>query len=278
MDYKPLFELNIFHDYYKKGICPDFYIEPTAECNKLLKGHRLIIKNKVNGINIVAPFKEDQIWIEIPENLRFTFVLKIKNKDFIDFTKIDWKPTDNAMYNYNFYESNEFQPLDEKIVESYLCYLKVPKFENILGVVYIYNRKLSQKKQYKINFKSKEKYWYYYLLSNNDKLLIKDTNKYEAPKSTIEFEKYKQDSITKEIDNFEEVKKNFSLLEKQFPGAYKYLFKSKKKITCKEIGIKNIQLLYKEDEGIEEPIVLIENLANPPNRNGIQVINALKYL
>src|SRR5690242_18454659 len=102
MHYKELFELRIIHEYYRDLICPDFSLEPTRECRKILNGHRLIVKNQVNGIVVIAPVdSESKLLIELAENLRFSFILKLKNQEFIDFTKIDWKPVNNIIYQFS---------------------------------------------------------------------------------------------------------------------------------------------------------------------------------
>ncbi|OLT62716.1 hypothetical protein [Moorena bouillonii] len=102
MLYKPLFELSIIHDYYRDEVCPDLSVEPTPECRRVLRGHRLIVKNKVNGLVVIAPVDSEQKpWVYLADNLRFTFILKIKNQDFIDFTDIDWKPVDNVSYHFS---------------------------------------------------------------------------------------------------------------------------------------------------------------------------------
>ena len=81
MSYKKLFGLDIFHDYYQDKICSDFYLEPTPACQKILRGHRLILKNKVNGIQVIARFNsQGEPWIQLAENIKFTFVLKLKNE------------------------------------------------------------------------------------------------------------------------------------------------------------------------------------------------------
>ncbi|NET44165.1 hypothetical protein [Okeania sp. SIO2B3] len=90
MNYKKLFELSILHEYYANKLCSDFILEPTIECRKILSGHRLIIKNKVNGIVIITPVNpddENKPQIELAEDLQFTFVLKLKNPKLLNFTE-----------------------------------------------------------------------------------------------------------------------------------------------------------------------------------------------
>lgn len=277
MHYKQLFELRIIHEYYRDKICPDFSIEPTSQCQKILSGHRLIVKNQVNGIVVIAPVdSESKPWIELAENLQFSFLLKLKNKEFIDFTEVEWKPVNDVIYQFS--NQNNIEGSDLEITQIKLCDRKLPKGQNIFGIVDIYNPSsispiLNQWNQYKIHFKAKKQQWHYYLLAdsetNGDEFLIidKDTSR----KTEIKFTRF----TSAEAEKTDPI---FSLLKQQFPQAQQYLFISDSEIACQEAGIKNIQLLKKKNSESSNPTVWIEHLPNPPNYNGIQVINALKYL
>ena len=291
MLYKQLFELNIFHEYYQNQICPDLSIEPTIECSRILRGHRLIIRNKVNGIMVIAPVDSEQKpWVELVDNLRFTFILKIKNKDFMDFTDIDWKPSENSiMYHYENIinqNNNQVKVLALDITHTKFCYLKLPRGQHILAIIDIYNNSslpkvLHQGSEYKITFKAKKQQWRYYLVtpavSNGDEFLIKDDNEFLI-KDNDEKRQKKIQFIKNTPKDDKEADPIFSVLKQQFPGAEQYRFISEEKITCQEAGIKNIQLLNKNKCTSDKGKVWIKHLPNPPNRNGIQVINALKYL
>ncbi|MDZ8104379.1 MAG: hypothetical protein RM338_01960 [Nostoc sp. DedQUE12a] len=279
MHYKQLFELRILHEYYRDQICPDFSIEPTSECQKILSGHRLIVKNQVNGIAVIAPVdSESKPWIELAENLQFSFILKLKNKEFIDFTEIDWKPVDNVIYQFNNKNHSNIEVSDLVTTQTKLSDRKLPRGQNIFGIVDIYNRSsisqiLNQGSEYKINFQAKKQQWHYYLLTdsetNGDEFLIKDKD--TSRKTEIKFTRF----TSPEAEKADPI---FSLLKQQFPQAQQYLFISDSEIACQEAGIKNIQLLKKKNSESSNPTVWIEHLPNPPNYNGIQVINALKYL
>ncbi len=278
MNYRTLFELNIFHDYYQNKVCPDFSIEPTTECSRILNGHRLIVKNKINGIVVIAPVDSEQKpWIELADNLQFTFILKLKNKDFIDFTDIDWKPAGNVIYQFSNENNTQIGLSDLEINQTKLSDRKLPRRQNILGIVDIYNNEsmpefLDQRSDYQITFEAKRQHWRYYLVTdtvtNGDEFLIK--NKTKDTETEIKF--------TRLTSTEAETEPIFSVLNQQFPQSQQYLFKSDSEIVCQEAGIKNIQLLKKKKIESENPTVWIENLPNPSNRNGIQVINVLKYL
>ena len=266
MLYNPLFEFSIFHNYYQNKICHDLSIEPTSECSKILSGHRLIMKNKVNGIVVIAPVNSDKKpWIELANNLKFTFILKLKNKDFLEFTdltNIDIQPIENINY-FSYKNINEIR----------LSELHFPVAQDCLGIVDIYNsaslpKILDHGSEYKITFQPKKQQWCYYLVTdqstNEDEFFIEDRETTATTKITFtKVASTDPDPI-------------FSVLKQQFPQSKQYLFKSDAEITCQALGRTNIQLLKRESGEISNSTVWIKNLPNPPNHNGIQIINVLK--
>ena len=276
MSYKQLFQLSIFHEYYQKQVCPDFSIEPTNECSKLLKGHRLILKNTINGIVVIAPVDSEQkSWIELADNLQFTFILKLQNQDFINFTDIDWKPLDD-IYQFSNRNNNQSGVLDLERTLTSLSDRRLPKGQNIVGIVDIYNndsmpKVLDQVSEYKITFQAKKQHWFYCLvtdsLTNGDEFSIEDKD--ITRETEIKFTRI----TSAEAGNADQI---FSAIKQQFPDSQQYLFKSESEIACQEAGIKNIQL-NRKNNGSSDSTMWIEHLPNPPN-NGIQVINTLKYL
>ncbi len=279
MNYKKLFELSIFHEYYRDNICPDFVVEPTIKCSKILRGHHLIVKNKVNGIVVVAPVdSENKPEFELAENLQLTFKLKFKNKNFIDFTEIDWEPVDNSIYQFSNQNTTQIGESDLEITPTQLSIQKLPKGQNIFGIVDIYNnsslpKNLSQSSEYKITFQAKKQKWCYYLITDNitngNEFLILDQD--TTREAEITFTRFAKAEA-------EKTDPIFSALSQQFPQSQQYLFKSDLEIPCQEGGIKNIQLVHQKNGNGQSENVWIDHLPNPPNHNGIQVINALKYL
>ncbi|NEO73619.1 hypothetical protein [Moorena sp. SIO3H5] len=280
MLYKQLFELSILHDYYRDKVCPDLSVEPTPECSRVLRGHRLIVKNKVNGIMVIAPVdSKDKPWVELADNLRFTFILKIKNPDFIDFTDIDWKPLDNGIYLFSNDKTTEIGVSELEIAKTTLSDRNLPRGKLIFGIVDIYNnssmakdlKDKNPKSDYQITFQAKKQPWFYYLVTdqvtNGDEFLIEDKETTRNPK--IKFIPCVESEDTESI---------FSALNQQFPESQQYCFKSDSEIACQEAGRQNIQLLKNKKTELGDPSVWIDHLPNPPNQNGIQVINALKYL
>lgn len=273
MPYKELFELSIIHAYYRNQICPDFLIEPTIECNKILSGHRLIVKNKVNGIVVNTPVDaENQPWIELADNLQFSFILKLKNQDFINFTEIDWQPADHVIYQFSNAKNPDIESVDLQITKINLSERKLPRGQNIFGIVDIYHH-ASISTRHKISFLAKKQQWQYYLLTdretNGDEFLIQDKD--TTRNTEIKFTRF----TSNEAEKTDPI---LSVLQQQFPQSQQYIFQSESEIACQEAGIKNLQLLNNKKNENSNPTVWIEHLPNPPNYNGIQVINALKYL
>ncbi|MFK0733586.1 MAG: hypothetical protein ACFKPT_02920 [Gloeotrichia echinulata GP01] len=274
MHYQRIFELNIYHDYYRDKICPDISIEPTAECSRILRGHRLILKNTVNGIVVIAPVDSAlKSLVELAPNEQLSFFLSRKNYDLIEFTNVEGEPLENYFYRFSNEENTQIEASKLKISKFKLADQKLPIGWNIFGIVDIYNNSslpavLNQVSDYKITFQAKMQEWRYYLLtdagSNGDEFLIED--KEYSNEAKIIFTRVEPE--TTDV--------LFSLIEQQFPQANKYLFKSQSPIACQESSRKNIQLLKKGSLG--RSTVLIEHLPTPPNRNGVQVINTLKYL
>lgn len=281
MVYKKLFELNIFHEYYRSKVCPDFSIEATPECSKTLAGYRLILKNKVNGIVVIAPVdSENKPQIELADNLKFTFLLKLKNKNFLDFTEIEWKPIDHLIYQYSNQQNTQIGTSELERSITQLSDSKLAMGKDTLGIVDIYNnssfpKDLARVSEYKITFKAKKQHWFYCLITDSvtqgNEFLIQDKDKDPTRETEIKFTRL-QNAEAEKTDP------RFSILSQRYPQGQKYIFKSDSEIACQEAGIKNLQLLNKKNSNGSNSTVWIEHLPNPPNHNGICVINALKSL
>ena len=290
MNYQGLFELSIIHDYYNNKVCPDLNIEPTPECRQILASHRLLVKKKVNGIQVIVPVVETgKPWLELTDDLVFTFLLKIKNPNFLDFTHINAKFTRAPNERYIYWFSNQritrigVSNLESTLYDPNTAEPKLPPQDrNNLGVITIYNnsslpkeflpKSSTQTSEYHIPWQSKRQHWYYYLITepetNGDVLLIEDAADARAEK--IKF--------TKTEINQSDRDQLYHVFTEQFSGKQLYLFSSETEINCQEKGRKNIQLLKQKQNGKGKSTVWIDHLPNPPNRTGIQVINALKFV
>ena len=269
MYYRQLLGLNILHEFYQNKVCSDLSIEPTAECRKILSGHRLTLKNKSNGIEIIAPVDSaKKLFVELRKALKLTFTLSIANLSFIDFTELNFTPLDCCvLFRNEKAAQNTKQTLKLNAIKREKLHL--PNSKKIFGLIEIYLKpvkRLEKAAAYDIIFKSKKQKWYYYLVtdskSDRDDLLITDRESNREPK--IEFKPTKIESNNKLVNS----------IVRQFPNSKQYLFTSETEITCQELSIKNIQLAKKAENGT--PIMWIEHLPNPPNSTGIQIINTLK--
>lgn len=283
MSYQTLFGLDIFHDYYQDKICSDFSLEPTPACYKILKGHRLILKNKINGIQVIARFNDQgEPWIKIAEDVKFTFLLKLKNTKFVEFTDIAAQPNSNSVYlfkNQNITENKSLE-LGRKLEK--LSNITLLQRHNVWGVVEIYhNSSLPQKNNYKITFQAKKQHWKYYLITNQDtqdnEFIIRDRDNTRSPKIIF---------TQKKIDKQDRV---VAMIAQQFPDSQQYLFQSKNEIDDREVPRRDIQLIKKETKMQEKEektrqkrrktqssTVWIEHLPNPPDSSATKIINLLQ--
>ena len=101
--YKPLFDLEVLHNFYSSGKCPDLMMVPTPDCQKKLQwlGLRFLptdfggtVFGKVNTVGT-----KDIIKNPIPDNSKFSFLLKVTRNVFENFTNINLnRPKANHYY------------------------------------------------------------------------------------------------------------------------------------------------------------------------------------
>ena len=103
--YKALFDLEVRHGYYQSGICPDMIVSPTASCQTLLQYYGLRFLPTVAGgklfakVNTVAG--KDMMKSPIPEATKFTFIMKLKNSAFENFTQLSLTRPKSQHYYFN---------------------------------------------------------------------------------------------------------------------------------------------------------------------------------
>ena len=89
MKFLPFLDLRLTDTYYADGRCPDFWIEPTGETQKLLKNYRGVLKPTPNGMRIFMPVTEQNVpFIPLPKETTFAFQLRLHNPDFALFTEL----------------------------------------------------------------------------------------------------------------------------------------------------------------------------------------------
>ena len=291
MHYQRLFCLTIYHDYYQNQICPDFIIEPTSACRKMLQGHRLLVKPMVNGLWVMVPVNDaQQPVIPLAEALTFTFLLKLNNLAFVSFTQLD-AAYDAVQSLYTFsnqgltspgisemssvlvqrvllapeHDQQQADPrtaLEKRLAQ--LTDLKISGPEKIFGVVEIHNNAtLStdplQPSEFQIRFPVKQQVWKYYLIT---------ANKAQSAMFSVQDKETHIAFSQVDIDPGDRV---LALIQNRFPTSQPMLFQSEQPVPCQAMGRQNIQLLK---QGHNQP--WIPHLPNPPNHHGCQVINVLE--
>ena len=286
MHYQRCFSLKIFHDYYRDGLCSDFSIEPTRTCQKLLNGHRLLIKPTVNGLWALRPLDGAQQPIfPLAESVTLTFLLKLKHPEFVSFTQLDAEYSAIAsLYSFSnqplttpgtgdlqsthlnrsaLHPSNsDASDLTNRLAR--ITELKTAERKNVFGVVDLHNNGSIPKdgstvSEFRIPFAARAKIWQYYLIAakttQSSAYSILDKNA-EIAFAPVEMDPSDRVAIA---------------IQHRFPESQPVLFQSETRVPCQEAGRQNIQLLK---TGHTKP--WIPHLPNPPNHQAAQVINLLE--
>lgn len=286
MHYQRCFSLSIFHDYYRDHTCSDFTIEPTRACQKLLSGHRLILKPTGNGLWVLMPVNaEQQPIFPLAESVTFTFLLKLRNPALISFTQLEadysviaslysfsnlsHETTGIANLSAVLVQRSELPPTNPAPTDltarlAKITELNTTERKTVFGVVEIHNNgslptSPLPMSEFRITFTAKAQIWKYYLVaaktSQSSPFLIQDKQ------AEIAF-------VPTELDPSDRVA---TAIQHRFPDSQPVLFQSETQILCQETGRQNIQLLK---NGHTKP--WIPHLPNPPNHHGAQVINLLE--
>ncbi len=104
-NYQILFSVVFEHDYYKKGISSDFSVIPTSYTNRLLSKSGMLFKNFDSGFHILGDTIKQgtdyKLKKEFNDDLKFTFLLKSTNKNFMSFTDIPINKEKNEVFYFN---------------------------------------------------------------------------------------------------------------------------------------------------------------------------------
>ena len=292
MKYQPYLSLSVEHPYYYQNLCRDFELTPTYICQKILKGHRFVIKTAINGLKLLMPVNSEEFPI-FPLNsaVIFTFLLKLENPNFASFTqfKETYQPSKHLYVFSN--EANhdnltlksqliEFERLtlakialtqieSDNLTENFsklelrcgaIAELNSMKRGQIFGLVEIHPP-TSQNQEIIIPFQAKKQIWSYYLIT--DKGALNNGFSIKDPNNVLTFQKVPKDNSDR----------LWSSLEQRFPDSQTILLRSESPVDCHEIGKSQLQLIK---QGVDKP--WIPNLPNPPNQHGISVINLCQEL
>jgi hypothetical protein len=291
MEYKLFFSLDIVHRYYQGRFCADFDIEPTVTCWRILRGHRLVPKFTGHGLQVWVPVQPNSLEpvISLADTTAFTFVLKLKNPDFVNFTELDsnYRPH-RHLYKFK----NDPQevsatvrelepsliPRDTRSITSSFEISEHPQLaRTTFGLVELhYNAALSQSPSFEITFPPRQQTWAYYLVVNaRDGAKTYSIQQKDSGQTVSQVLRFSEP----EVDPNDRVATS---LKQRFPQSKILRLRSDQPVPCRELGRPDLQLLKHISRGRNSNSnsnsnqVWIANLPNPPNHHGTQVVNLLE--
>ena len=105
INFNTLFDVDIFHEYYKDGLSKDFDITPSDECKELMKDYRLIFRTTSTGFKVSFSADEnDDPVIPIDYQIKLVFLLSVKNSYLLNYSDLPIDKIKNTVYyfsNYN---------------------------------------------------------------------------------------------------------------------------------------------------------------------------------
>lgn len=112
IQFEKLFEIKIFHSYYKSGTSEDFDIEPTALCRNQLLNYGLLFKKTAGGFVVLYEVVEDDSGNPHPlkpieENTKFSFTLQAKNSSLINYSNLPLNSKPNQIYHLHNLNDNQ---------------------------------------------------------------------------------------------------------------------------------------------------------------------------
>lgn len=88
--YEPLLELAVRHSFYGDRRCPDLALRADADTQRLIADHRLLIRDRPDGVDVLAPVDADgSLFIPLPTDTVFRWTLRLRTSDFVLFTELD---------------------------------------------------------------------------------------------------------------------------------------------------------------------------------------------
>lgn len=288
MPYQPYFSLSIRHSYYRQQDCSDVSLAPTQGCQNFLQRHRCLAKSDGRGLHVLVSLDDQQRpLIPLDEGAIFTFLLKLNNPKFTNFTQLDagYQPGRHfyVFSNENIDAGDEwelrsqvfsFQDLHQKNASPLLtrcaaiAELNTLQRRQIFGVVEIHPRNnfgqvTDQPPAFKIGFTAQARRWSYYLVTDQsvaaDAFSIRDQDT-NAQRQKLSFSRVDSDASDRLI----------ATIQQQFPHSQTVVFQSDTPVPCQDQGRAHLQLMKRGHNTAWLP-----HLPNPPNDHGIQVINLL---
>lgn len=103
--YKALFTLQFSHTFYTSGLCPDVEVCPTGQCTELIRSLGLHFLTTPSGCQLFAKVKpeggNDIMQNALPEGSRFSFLLRLKNPRFENFSNLNLLRPAGTYYYFN---------------------------------------------------------------------------------------------------------------------------------------------------------------------------------
>ena len=129
MKFLPLFEMNITHDYYASGACPDFSIEPTPATVAGLKNYRCVFKQSASGVSVfVSVDDQSNPFIPIPPGTTFIFQMRLTNSRFAMFTDLSDRPSPPPAHELWAYTNTTFNGKESLRFESVMKLEPQPEY------------------------------------------------------------------------------------------------------------------------------------------------------
>ena len=112
-EFKVLFDVTIYHDFYNDGLSKDFNIAPTSECSRLMRNNSLLFKENDNGFKVLQEIEDikpedtgqpigtehkKQPVRKINSDLEFTFELRSKKPELLNYTELSLSSPQNEIY------------------------------------------------------------------------------------------------------------------------------------------------------------------------------------
>lgn len=107
--YRELFNIGFLNSFYSSGNCPDLTLTPTADCSRLLQSCGLRFINTDFGGKVfgkaekTGPANNPTFILKypVPENTRFAFLIRSKNKTFETFSLTNLDRQKDKYYYFN---------------------------------------------------------------------------------------------------------------------------------------------------------------------------------
>ncbi len=268
--YTELFNLDIKHTYYTDGLCPDFSIVPTSECSEILQGHRIIVKNRVDGIQLVIAVtgeSENMLpFIDISGISKFSFYMQLNESAFSNYTQLTPINKDQ-IYCYDNAPEESMGGTELVITTIEKSEVELP-FNDVavFGVIDIYTSKISEDlstpSQYTISFNALKIVWRYYFITNQNHGKTTSVDNQEITFSPVDLDTV-DDPIGQE-------------LREEYPNNDIELFKSDDLISYREKGRQDIEYKVEDPADPGTTDILIEDLPNPSIYDyGIKILKVI---